>query len=256
MLHGVRLGLGLIGIGKRWGHVAAEPPSELDALELLEFALGLGVRLFDTASSYGASEERLASFLKALNPSERRELTIATKFGEHWDADRQEPFVDHSYEALRRSLDRSVARLGEIDILQLHKTTPEVLRGEDLGRAWEYASSLGVRALGASVSDLESAELVLADPRYQLLQLPYNLLNPKFGGVIDRATERGLSVLVNRPFAMGAMLHSGEVPSHAQAFEYILQRPFNGAILTGTKSKTHLAQNWLAFEESLRSQSA
>jgi len=47
--------------------------------------------------------------------------------GEHWDASRGEPYADHSFDALRRSLDASVARLGRIDILQLHKTSPAVL---------------------------------------------------------------------------------------------------------------------------------
>ena len=74
-----------------------------------------------------------------------------------------------------------MARLGRIDFLQLHKTTPEVLRSGDLARAWEYAASLGITAIGASVSDLESAGLAIADATYRILQFPYNAAQQTFG---------------------------------------------------------------------------
>src|SRR5262249_26892840 len=102
----------------------AEVASESQAMALLEKAYTLGVRYFDTAPSYGVSEQRLGRFLDGLSPGERGGMRIATKFGEHWDASRGEPFIDHSFDALQRSLDGSIARLGRVDFLQLHKTTP------------------------------------------------------------------------------------------------------------------------------------
>src|ERR1022692_788872 len=169
----VEFGLGLIGIGKPWGFAHPQVPDVRQALTLLERAFALGVRYFDTAPSYGVSEERLGRFLAALTPGERSALRIATKFGEHWDAAKGEPFVDHSLDALKRSLDGSVARLGRIDVLQLHKTTTRVLASDDLARAWEYAAALGITAIGASVSDVESAALAIASAAYSVLQLPY-----------------------------------------------------------------------------------
>ena len=38
------------------------------------------------------------------------------------------------------------------------------------------------------------------------MQIPYNAANPVFGPVIDRAAARGVSVVVNRPFAMGSLV--------------------------------------------------
>ena len=67
-INGVQLGLGLIGIGKRWGHAGGEVPSEKDALSLLEFAVELGIRYLDSAPSYGVCEERLGKFLASLAP--------------------------------------------------------------------------------------------------------------------------------------------------------------------------------------------
>jgi aryl-alcohol dehydrogenase-like predicted oxidoreductase len=238
----VQLGLGLIGIGRPWGHIRGEVPPEAEVMALLEGAVELGVQYFDTAPSYGLSEERLGRFLRTCTAP----LTIATKFGEHWDTAKNEPFVDHSFDALRRSLDESLARLGRIDVLQLHKTTPAVLASSDLARAWEYAASLGITRIGASVSDNESACRSLAEPSYRVLQLPFNVRNPAFGEVIGQAAARGVIVAVNRPFAMGAMRHESPVDP-ADAFRCILALDFRGVVLTGTRSLAHLRENWSGF---------
>jgi aryl-alcohol dehydrogenase-like predicted oxidoreductase len=247
----VEFGLGLIGIGKPWGFANAEVPGERQALTLLERAFALGVRYFDTAPSYGVSEQRLGGFLAALTPAERGALRVATKFGEHWDAAKGEPFVDHSLDALKRSLDGSVARLGRIDVLQLHKTTTRVLASDDLARAWEYAAALGITAIGASVSDVESAALAIASAAYSVLQLPYNAAQQTFAKVIDDAARCGMRIAVNRPFGMGRMLYENRELTKQDAFGFILEKHFEGVILSGTKSPPHLEENWRAFGEAL-----
>jgi aryl-alcohol dehydrogenase-like predicted oxidoreductase len=238
-----QLGLGLIGIGKPWGRVPRPVPSESAARDLLEFAYLLGVRYFDTAPSYGdgVSEERLGNFLRSITAQQRAGVTAATKMGEHWDAARDEPYADHSFDALRRSLDRSLARLGQIDILQLHKTTPQALASEGVKRAWEYARSLGIARLGPSVSDLESARIAVETPQLSVMQFPFNRGNQTFAPILEMAAARGMWIAVNRPFAMGAMVDR-------EAFRFILGRRFTGAILTGTTSKDHLRENWNAFQ--------
>ena len=215
---------------------------------MLERAFELGVRWFDTAPSYGSSEERLGGFLRDLTAAERSRLTIATKFGEQWDTARGEPFVDHSYGGLRRSLDRSMGLLGRVDLLQLHKTNPQVLRSDDLTRAWEYACAAGVREIGASVADPESAEIAIADPRYRVVQLPFNAGNRTFEDVVRRAG--GVRVLVNRPFGMGALLYGDAPVDKRAAFGFVIERLKDGdVVLTGTKSAEHLAENVAAFAE-------
>jgi aryl-alcohol dehydrogenase-like predicted oxidoreductase len=206
----------------------------------------LGIRYFDTAPSYGdgISEARLGRFLRSLTDAERAGVTVATKFGEHWDAAKGEPYADHSYDALRRSLDHSIERLGRIEILQLHKTTPQALAGDDVARAWDYARSLGIVRLGPSVSDLDSARMAIAEPLYTVLQLPLNGGNRTFEPMVIAAVARGMWVAVNRPFAMGAMVEDG--------FDFVL-RHGPAVVLSGTTSKEHLQQNWEAFQRSLYS---
>lgn len=245
-----QLGLGLIGIGKPWGHAPRPVPSEPEARALLEFAFGLGIRYFDTAPSYGdgVSEERLGQYIRSLNAEQRAAVTIATKMGEHWDRQTGQPYADHTFDALRRSLDRSIERLGRIDVLQLHKTTPGALRSAAVNRAWEYALSLGITRFGPSASDLESAMMALDDRRFGVLQAPFNVSHTLFAEAIDRAVANGVCVAVNRPFAMGALAAAGK--DKREAFRFVLaRRP--AVVLTGTVSPEHLRENWEAFQAEL-----
>ena len=245
-----QLGIGLIGIGREWGHVSSSIPDERTALELLEFAFEMGISFFDTAASYGLSEKRLGKFLSTLTPSERSSLTIATKFGEHWDFDRQQPYVDHSYHALCASLDRSLGCLGQIDLLQLHKASPAVLKSEDLARAWEYAHQQGILNIGASVNEIDGGHLAIFTPELNAIQLPYNIQNAKFEEVIDLAAQNNKLVIINRPFNSGKIFGMDKVDTQIdqeEAFRFIFRKEFTGVILSGTKSISHLKDNWEAY---------
>jgi hypothetical protein len=100
----VELGLGLISIGRPWGHRREPPPPEAQALALLEAAVSLGVRFFDTAPAYGTSETILGRFLSRLGAA-REPLFIGTKMGESWDAAGNASTVDHRYASLKASID-------------------------------------------------------------------------------------------------------------------------------------------------------
>jgi aryl-alcohol dehydrogenase-like predicted oxidoreductase len=260
LLNNVQLGLGLIGIGREWGHAKSAVPEEKEALQFLAFAYQSGITFFDTAPSYGGiSEERLGKFLKTLTPEEKQKITIASKFGDHWNQQTGTAYVDHSYDALRASLDNSLLHLKKIDLLQLHKTTPEVLSSTAFRKALEYAQSLGLSRFGASISDEESGAMVCADESLSAIQLPYNASNTTFGRVIDLASERDKFVLINRPYNMGAMLQPGNEIGHEQtqvaAYRFILQKNFRGVILTGTKSRHHLSENLAALKAAISGES-
>ena len=245
----MELGVGLIRMGREWGHVPQDVPSERDAIQFLEHAFSVGIRFYDTAPSYGWSEERTGKFLRSLTAEDRRRITVATKFGEHWNAARQQPYVDHSFDALKRSLNQSLERLGRIEVLELHKTTRAVLATDELARAWDYARSLGIERIGPCVSDLESAEAAMENPGFSCMQLPLSKVNTKFEAIADRAAARGMFMITNRPFAMGAILY-GEAPvSREDAFGYLLARAFDGVVLTGTGCIVHLNENVAAFRK-------
>lgn len=248
----VRLGLGLIGIGRPWGAAFSRIPDEGDVEDLLREAIGAGVTFFDTAPSYGSSEKRLGDVLSRLPRAERNGVTIATKFGECWNKELQEPYVDHSLEGLRRSLDNSIGLLGRIDVLQVHKATIAVLKSSALMRALEYARQAGIGVFGASVSDTETALVACEEPLFSFIQFPYNMENSRFESVFSVAEGRGKQIIVNRPLNMGAIIvrersERAKEEILRDAFSYVVEKCRHGIILTGTTSVAHLRQNVRAF---------
>ena len=242
----IELGLGLISLGREWATRKAPLPTTEEACSLLRTAVGLGIRFYDTAPSYGASEEKLGVFLRTLSGLERSKLLIATKCGEDWIEETQSTRVDHSYDTLCRSIDRSLERLGRVDLLQIHKATASVVNYEGVLKALEYARSRGVTAFGASVKDLEAARSALANPVFSYLQFPYNLENQNLAVVFELAAVSGTTLIINRPFAMGALLSPGQA-GLTSAIRFLLDRPFTGILLMGTASEQHLRENVAAF---------
>lgn len=251
--NGIELGLGLIGIGRSWGYKPSAIPDEKAVSLFLAEALALGIRFFDTAPSYGSSEARLGQFLKALPTQQRHHLTVATKFGEFYNENSSSTYVDHSCQALCRSVDTSLSRLGNIDILQLHKTTPEVLKSSELLHAIDYARQKGITSFGASVSDLESGRIVCKSSIFSTIQIPFNMQNHSLEEILQLAKEQNKYVIINRPFNMGETICTQSTPLPIkEAFAYIIKKGFRGVILTGTKTARHLQENIEGFQQALK----
>ena len=246
----VKFGLGLVSLGRRWGFQPAPLPSAEEARQLLLFAVQMGITLFDTAPAYGSSETRTGEFLRTLPPEDRRRLTVATKFGEHWDPVRETTWVDHTEPVLRQSLARSLELLGTIDVLQVHKTTAEVLRSPGLWRVLDAARAHGIPQIGASVSDPEAGRLACEIDAINVIQMPYNLRFTKLEPLFEWSKERGKEVWTNRPFASGAMIHNDPV-SRADAYHFVLKRAFTGAVLTGSVNREHLREDRQDFQRAL-----
>jgi len=238
----IELGLGLLSIGRPWGHRRESPPPEIEALALLEKAVSLGIRFFDTAPAYGASESIFGRFLGKIDST----VFVATKMGEWWDPASTASTVDHRYESLKRSIDRSLELLGRIDLLQVHKATAQNLQSADVARAVEYARSRGIPHFGASVADVAAADAATRTEWCSHLQFPFSRANTRLAPIFDLARKRGLKLIINRPLAMG------EMAATADAFRFISSQDFTGVVLTGTKSVAHLMENHAAFHESGR----
>ena len=141
---------------------------------MLAGAVRLGIRVFDTAPAYAFSQARLGNFLAELPADARAELVIMTKAGEHWDLAAGTSFVDHSKDALRGSIDRSLRLLQRVDVLQIHKATLEVVDHPDTVAAIEHARVCGIAEFGASVSSLDAGLRALESGLYSALQFPLN----------------------------------------------------------------------------------
>jgi aryl-alcohol dehydrogenase-like predicted oxidoreductase len=246
----IQLGLGLIGIGREWGTYNTSVPEEEYVINFLASAFNSGIRFFDTAPAYNKSEIRFGNFLKTLEQSKYNEIIVSTKFGEHWDNSKNGTFVDHSYDALCSSFDLSLKKLTKIDVIQLHKSTSTVLRSIDFVRAIEYARNINKDIIiGASVSDLESANIACSDLDIDIIQFPFNYNNKSFEELFSLSEKNNKWLLINRPFNMGGIFKSDENIESLMhsSYELILSKKFKGYVLTGTKSLDHLHQNQKIF---------
>ena len=252
-MQGPQLGLGLIGIGRIWGHQPQEVAKESDARALLEAAFDMGIAIYDTAPAYGLSEARLGQFLRGLDREARESIFIATKMGEHWNGDGTTR-LDHSYEAMMRSLDSSVEHLRDIDLLHIHGATVEALGGADIPWVIEAARAMDIPNLGASVRDVAAARLAL-EMGFEVLQFAFNASNEAMLPIFDEARAAGVTVMTNRPLASGAAIVECDAETRAglleAAYARCLQANPGGVILTGTRSAAHIKENLAAFRRSL-----
>jgi aryl-alcohol dehydrogenase-like predicted oxidoreductase len=135
------LAASLIGLGA--GEIGDLAVSDEDAERVMQTAIDHGVRVFDTARSYGASEDRIGRFF--LSHSHLRDrVTIVTKggYGIH-NAE------DWSSEAITRGIDEARAKLRteSLDVFLLHSCPQR----EDLVEVLVRARDAGrVRAIGYS----------------------------------------------------------------------------------------------------------
>ena len=135
-----------------------------------------GINFFDTADSYGASEERLGQALG----SRRDEVIVATKFGSPVMGEDGTGGARPEY--IRSALDASLKRLGtdRIDLYQLHRPDPDTPIADTIGALAEAVAAGKVREIGCSnfsATQLREAHAAAGTgPRFVSVQNHYNLL--------------------------------------------------------------------------------
>jgi aryl-alcohol dehydrogenase-like predicted oxidoreductase len=170
------------GIGQ---HVKSLPA------EVLRAAERAGCRTVDTAPAYGDAE-----------------LLV----GQHWSRKVHTKF-DKNLSA-QKSVENSLRKLGRstIDVVYLHEPA-EILLGDSssvLGEA-EKLIGLSISSIGASVYEISEFESALEDPRVDVIQVPLNVLDRRFGRErIAEANARGKRVFGRSVLLQGALVSSTE----------------------------------------------
>jgi aryl-alcohol dehydrogenase-like predicted oxidoreductase len=177
-------------------------------------ALDAGVTLFDTADSYGQSEERLGAALQG----ERDDVIIATKFGsdvrkrglsngEDWDARASRRYV-------KRAVESSLTRLRTdwIDLYQLHWPDPLTPIDETLSALTDLVREGKVRYIGSSnfagwqVADAEWTARTSGYERFISAQNQYSWLHRGIeDDVVPALEEYGIGLLPYFPLASGML---------------------------------------------------
>ena len=285
-----RLGFGAAPIGNLFTRVAEE-----EASSAVDAAWDAGVRFFDTAPLYGhgLSEQRLGAALRA-HP--RDDYVLATKVGRLLTPEvvnDDDGFVDtppvgwaydFSHDAIRHSLDASLARLqtDRIDLLHVHD--PDEHAEDALRGAFPALRALRdegvVRAIGAGMN--QSALLARfvreADVDCVLLAGRYTLLDQSgLDELLPLCAQRGTSVIAGGVFNSGLLADpspratydyapaSSELVARAQrlaevcarhgvdlkaaALRFPLAHPAVACVLTGARSAAEMAENARLFSQ-------
>jgi aryl-alcohol dehydrogenase-like predicted oxidoreductase len=182
--------------------------------EVVHAALDNGITLFDTADSYGKSEERLGAALAG----RRDEVIIATKFGgdvrargrdngEDWGARGSRRYIRRAVESSLRALNTDW-----IDLYQLHRPDPVTPIEETLAALSDLVRTGKVRYLGSSnftgwqVADAQWTARDRGLERFISAQNEYSLLKREIESDLVPALEHyGIGLLPYFPLASGLL---------------------------------------------------
>jgi len=195
-----RLGLGTVELGLNYG--INKPgnfgkPDEKHSIYLLHKAADFGINLFDTAPSYGSSEELLGKAFK-----NKKNCIIATKVNI--------PPKDEDYKKfIVSSINRSCKKLQRkyIDIVQVHNATVNTFLESDIFKILIKEKEAGnIRFIGVSVYEPENALAAINSGMIDVLQIAYNVLDQRMNEkVLDKAKSEGIGILSRSVFLKGVL---------------------------------------------------
>ncbi len=183
--------------------------SETEAGRILGNVLDHGINLIDTSIDYGLSEERIGRHLS----HRRDEFVLATKCGctLGWRSTEQEPGPgphDYSRSNIVAGVEQSLRRLAtdHLDVLQVHMSPSlSVMEEHDvIGTLRDLQEQGKVRFIGMS-GTLPNLPDHLATRAFDVVQIPYSLLQRDHETLISRAAETGAGVIIRGGVARGAL---------------------------------------------------
>jgi len=191
--------LPVIGMGtSRTFDVAPDSEQQAQLLPVLQAFFEHGGGVIDTSPMYGQAEAVLGELLRAV-PHDRQRLFAATKV---WTWGRDEG---------QRQMQESMRLTGisRFDLIQIHNLRDWQVHLETL-QDWKRTGK--VRYIGITTShgrDHEELALALEIAPFDFVQLSYNIADREAEQrLLPLARERGIAVLVNRPFRRGELFQA------------------------------------------------
>jgi diketogulonate reductase-like aldo/keto reductase len=224
------LGLGTWGIG---GFSYPDYSNDELAIEIIRFAVEIGMNFIDTAEMYGAghSEELVGEAIKGI----REKVFIATKVLP----------TNFRYEDVIKACERSLRRLktSYIDLYQLHWPNPSIPIKETMRAMEKLANEGKIRYIGISnFSVEETIEAMNALLKYEIVsnQVEYSLLVRDIEkDLLDFCRKNKITVIAYSPLARGELLKG-------KYYEFLskIGKKYN-------KTAAQVALNWLIIKENV-----
>jgi len=228
--------------------VAGDAAETAQAKETLKTFVGLGGRVLDSSPMYGSSESVTGQLAAELDVQSK--LFVATKV---WTSGRQAG-IRQMEDSMRK------LRVERLDLIQVHNLVDASTHLATL-REWKKAGRVryfGVtHSLDGAHADLEK---IVRPGDVDFVQANYSLAEPDADRrLLAAAADSRTAVIVNRPFAEGAMfrrVRDKPLPewakeigcaSWAQYFlKWILAHPAVTCAIPGTRNPRHVADNLAA----------
>jgi aryl-alcohol dehydrogenase-like predicted oxidoreductase len=203
------IGLGCMGMSDFYG-----PADRATNLAVLHHALDIDVNFLDTADMYGmgSNEELLAEVLR----TRRKDIVLATKFGNVRAPTGEYLGVDGSPNYVRAACDASLSRLrvDYIDLYYQHRVDPKVPIEDTVGAMARLVEAGKVRHLGLSEASAATLRRAVAVHPIAALQTEYSLWTRDVeADVLPAARECGVGFVAYSPLGRGFLtgaIHSIE----------------------------------------------
>ena len=230
----------LLGLGGAGKTPVDKSGKEKEAVAIIEAALSLGIRYFDTAASYGASEEHFGKVL----PGYRKDIFLATKTGRR---DRDGAW---------RELERSLKRLNTdyLDSWQLHhvsfmETLDEIFSSQGAIKAMEEAKEQGIVKF-AGITGHHEPDVIAEGLRRYPFDTTLVTINaadkhhprPFTPTVLPVAQQKNVGVIGMKIPAYGKLLRPG-VLNMQEAMGYVLSLGGVHCCIVATESVEMLQSN-------------
>lgn len=238
-----------IGVGT-WQtfDVGADVHARAALSEVLKALVAAGGGMVDSSPMYGSSEAVAGDLMYGLGL--REELFVATKVWTRGEA----PGIRQMQDSFRK------LRVERIDLMQVHNLVDVATHTKTL-QEWKAQGKL--RYLGIThytASAYAEVEKWLATKQYDFLQINYSLDERESEQrLLPLAAELGVAVIVNRPFAEGALFRKARgrplppwaaelgIETWAQYFlKWIVAHPAVTCAIPGTGRPDHMRDNLAA----------
>ncbi|RLD30876.1 MAG: aldo/keto reductase, partial [Bacteroidetes bacterium] len=201
---GVEIGLPYgIGIKSK-----ADMPSQAESVRLIHTAVDSGINFFDTARMYGLSESIMGKAFKG----KRNQVVISTKCRHLRDKSGALPPSDKLKKIIEKSLQESLTELQTnfIDVYMLHQADPEILENDVIADTFSNLKKKGViRATGVSTYSVEETKKTIDSGYWDVIQLPFNLMDQSQQTNFYPATEHGIGIMVRSVLFKGILSDKG-----------------------------------------------
>jgi aryl-alcohol dehydrogenase-like predicted oxidoreductase len=207
--------------------------TEKEAIHLLHASLDAGINFFDTARLYGNSENIIGkAFL-----GKRQNVILSTKCrhfrnrqGQLLPDNELRKFIEDS---LRESL--NALQTDYVDIFMLHQADEEILGNEIIADTFYSIKKLGMaKAIGASTYSVGETKKAIHSGVWDLVQLPFNLMDQRQQTLFDIAAEKGIGIVIRSVLLKGLLSDRGkalhpalkDVQNHVEQYNNLIGDEF------------------------------